>query len=209
MRRSKIGGLWATLRCRLLGRSDVAHWSDPIAFDAEWDERARVAAALIPRGASVVEFGAGLRQLEAFLDQSVSYIPSDIIDRGPGMLVLDLNARPLPSLSNVDTAVFCGVLEYIADVPAVMRWLSDWASLCIASYNCASSSPRTLYRVAEIAKRARSGWVNTFSERELCLQFAAAGFELVEQRTWYEAGDNEPIFVFRRKENQKATVPST
>lgn len=209
MRRSKVGGLWATLRCRLLGRSDVSHWSDPTAFDAEWDERARTAATLIPPGASVVEFGAGLRQLEKFLDQSISYIPSDLIDRGAGTLVLDLNAQPLPSLNNVDTAVFCGVLEYIADVPAVMRWLSEWASLCIASYNCAYSTPRTLYRAAEVAKRARSGWVNTFSERELCVEFAAAGFELVERHIWYEAGDDEPIFVFRRKASQKPPVPST
>jgi hypothetical protein len=199
MRRSRIGGLWSTLRCRLLRRSDVSHWSDPTAFDAEWDARARVAAALIPPGAGVVEFGAGLRQLERFLDQSISYIPSDLVDRGPGTLILDLNAQPLPSLSNGDTAVFCGVLEYIADVPAVIHWLSDWASLCIASYNCAYTSRGTLLRVAEVAKRARLGWVNTFTERELRVQFATAGFELVERRTWYETGDNEPVFVFRRR----------
>ncbi len=209
MRRSKIGGLWATLQSRLLGRSDVSHWSDPTAFDAGWDARARVAATLIPAGASVIEFGAGLRQLETFLDHSISYIPSDLIDRGPGTLLLDLNAHPLPTLSEVDTAVFCGVLEYIADVPTVVRWLSNWASFCIASYNCAYSSPGTLQRATEVAKRARSGWVNTFTERELCMQFAAAGFDFVERRTWYEAGDNEPILVFRRKGSQKGTLPST
>jgi hypothetical protein len=205
MTRSKIGGLLATLRCRLLGRSDVSHWSDPGSFDAGWDERGRLAAMLIPRGARVVEFGAGLRRLEAFLDPSIVYTPSDMVDRGAGTLVLDLNARPLPSLSNVDTAVFCGVLEYIADLPAVIRWLSQWASLCIASYSCAHASRGTLRRLTEVAKRARSGWVNTYDEREFCAQFAAAGFELVERRTWYEAGDHQPIFVFR---NLKGTVPS-
>lgn len=205
MKRSKIGGLWATLRCRLLGRSDVSHWSDPVSFDVEWDERARVAAALIPAGARVVEFGAGLRQLEAFLDPGVSsYIPSDLVDRGPGTLILDLNSRPLPSIENADTAVFCGVLEYLADVPEVVRWLSGWAGHCIVTYNCASSSPRTLDRVAEVARRARSGWVNTFSEPDLCEQFASAGYELVERRTWSEAGGNEPIFVFRL---QPAMIP--
>lgn len=207
MRRSKIGGLWATLRCRLLGRSDVSHWSDPISFDASWNDRARVAAGLIPPGANVVEFGAGLRQLEGFLDPGVSYTPSDIVDRGPGTLVLDLNSRPLPPLRNADTAVFCGVLEYIADVSAVTRWLSGWASMCIATYNCAHSSPRTPQRIAEVARRARSGWVNTFSEGELCALFAAAGFGLVERRTWTEAGDDEPIFVFRRMDDSETTPP--
>jgi hypothetical protein len=200
MRRSKIGGLWATLRCRLLGRSDVSHWSDPVSFDAEWDVRARAAAALIPPGANVVEFGAGLRQLEAFLGPDVSsYIPSDLVDRGPGTLILDLNARPLPSMNDADTAVFCGVLEYLAELPEVVRWLSAWATHCIVTYNCASSSPRTLDRVAEVARRARSGWVNTFSERDLCDEFESAGYTLIERRTWYEAGGNEPIFVFRHR----------
>jgi hypothetical protein len=207
MRRSKIGGLWATLRCRLLGRSDVSHWSDSVSFDASWTDRARVAAGLIPPGANVVEFGAGLRQLEGFLDESVSYIPSDIVDRGPGTLVLDLNSRPLQPMRNADTAVFCGVLEYLADLSAVTGWLSGWASLCIASYNCAHSSPRTPQRMAEVAKRARSGWVNTLSERELCALFSAAGFGLVERRTWTAAGDDEPIFVFRRMDGRGTTPP--
>jgi hypothetical protein len=207
MRRSKIEGLWATLRSRLLGRSDASHWSDPASFDVEWNERARLAAKLIPAGASVVEFGAGLRQLEAFLGQGISYTPSDIVDRGPGTLVLDLNVRPLPRLSNVDTAVFCGVLEYVTDLPTLVQWLSDWAALCVASYNCAFSSPRTASRIIEVARRARSGWVNTFDGRQFCGEFAAAGFELVERRIWYEGGDNEPIFVFRRKGSKTKTLP--
>jgi hypothetical protein len=209
VRRSKIGGLWATLRCRLLGRSDVAHWSDPISFDADWNERARVAAGLIPPHANVVEFGAGLRQLEAFLDESISYIPSDIVDRGPGTLVLDLNSRPLPELGEVDTAIFCGVLEYIADLPEVARWLSGWASLCIASYNCARSPAGTLQRMAEVARRARSGWVNTLSEAELTALFAAAGFDLVARHTWCEPGYDEPIFVFRRRKDHQTGAPPT
>jgi len=211
MRRSRIGGLWAALRSRFLRRSDVSHWSDPAAFDTEWDARARVAAALVPPGAAVLEFGAGLRQLEKFLGQGISYIPSDLVDRGPGTLVLDLNVQPLPPLSNADTAVFCGVLEYIVDVPALIRWLSGWASLCIASYNCAHSSPGTLPRAAEVARRARCGWVNTFTERELCAQFAEAGFELADRRSWYETGDSEPILVFRRSKSQRqrAATPST
>jgi hypothetical protein len=194
----KLARSWATLRCWLFGSSDVARWSDPRSFDAEWDERARVAAALIPSGANVVEFGAGLRQLERFLHGGVNYTPSDVVDRGPGSVVIDLNSRPLPSLGDADTAVFCGVLEYVADLPEVVHWLSGWAHVCIASYNCAATSSFSPFRIAEVAKRSRSGWVNTFDEKELCARFATAGFQLVERRVWYENGDLEPMFVFRR-----------
>ena len=203
MKNAKLARSWAALRCRLLGRSDVARWSDPLSFDAEWDARARVAAALIPPGACVIEFGAGLRQLEKHLDRTISYIPSDIVDRGPGTLILDLNAGSLPTLDGVDTCVFCGVLEYVVDVPRLVNWLSRWASLCVTSYNCARSSRRTLLRMSEVAKRGRSGWVNTFTERELCAQFANAGFEVVDRRLWDDTGEYEPILVFRKRGSQR------
>jgi hypothetical protein len=199
MKAAKLARSWSALQCRLFGRSDLPRWSDPLSFDADWDARAQLAAALIPREARVVEFGAGLRQLERYLAPTVSYIPSDIVDRGPGTLILDLNARPLPPLSGSDTCVFCGVLEYIVNIPDVVEWLSQWASLCIASYNCAVSSPGTLSRVAEVAKRARSGWVNTLTERDLSDQFAAVGFDLIDRRLWYDAGEQEPILVFGKR----------
>jgi len=199
MNHPKLARSWAALRCRVFGRSDVSRWSDPLSFDAEWDDRARVAATLVPQGARVIEFGAGLRRLERYLDRRIAYLPSDIVDRGPGTLILDLNARPLPHVQGFDTGVFCGVLEYVVDVPDVVAWLAQWASLCVASYNCAASPARTLARVAEVAKRSRSGWVNTLSEDELCRRFADAGFDLVGRRVWYTGGESEPILVFHRR----------
>ena len=75
-------------------------------------------AKLIPAGSNVIEFGAGRRQLEKFLPAGCTYTPSDLVDRGPGTIVCDLNRPPLPDLRHLrlKVAVFGGVLEYVADV---------------------------------------------------------------------------------------------
>jgi hypothetical protein len=195
---TKVARTWATLRCRLLGRADFARWADPESFETGWIGRTHLAVSLVPPGARIIEFGAGLRQMENLLPSGMAYVPSDVIDRGPGTRVIDLNARPLPPVDGMDTAVLCGVLEYVVDVPAVVSWLSQWATSCIASYNCAATARGTLSRVSESARRARSGWVNTWSETEIRAIFLNAGFTLVERRTWDGGGDYEPVFLFQR-----------
>src|SRR5438105_15076772 len=78
--------------------SDYGRWSNPENLERRWDLRTRQLAQLIPKDSTVVEFGAGRRQLELYLDPSCAYVPSDLTDRGPGTIVCDLNRRPLPAL---------------------------------------------------------------------------------------------------------------
>jgi hypothetical protein len=79
--------------------SDRERWADLRNHEVDWDERTRAIARLIPPGSHVIEFGAGRRQLESRLPEDCSYSASDLVDRGLGTLLCDLNRRPLPTSS--------------------------------------------------------------------------------------------------------------
>jgi len=151
----------------------------------------------------VIEFGAGRRQLEKFLDQSCTYVPSDLVDRGPGTIICDLNERPLPDLHalKADVAVFGGVLEYIRDLPGLVAWLSRQFRCCVASYAYARSSVGTPRRLLESVQRAYFGYMNTYSERELVALFQAHGLTCIRRDTW----NSQRLFLFER---QQARQPS-
>jgi hypothetical protein len=184
-----------------LGRTDVKRWENLGNYEVEWDERTRLIASLIPRNSRVIEFGAGRRQLEAMLDASCRYYLSDLVSRGPGTIVCDLNARPLPDLSDLrlDVAVFGGVLEYLSDLGSLPLWLARYVPVCIASYECAHSEPHTLSRMREVVRRAGIGWVNTYNERELKRLFERGDFYCEDQVIWKTESGDEPIFVFRKR----------
>src|SRR4051812_21836081 len=106
------------LRCRWFGKTDWGRWLDQTGFDSDWEERAKLIAGLVPKGTRIIDFGAGQRTLEKYLDPSCLYIPFDLVSRGSDTIVFDLNERPLPDLSFLDAevATFAGVVEYIRDV---------------------------------------------------------------------------------------------
>ena len=187
-----------TLRCRLFGKTDFARWIDTSNYDAEWEERIQLISRVVPKHTRVIEFGAGKRQLESYLDPTCTYFPSDLVARGGNTIVLDLNSRPLPDLSHLklDVAVFAGVLEYISDLDSVVLWLSRQVAMCIASYGCAHTRPRTIGRFTETIRRTAAGWINTFTEDALVRTFGTGGFILTETHDWRVRDSSERIFVF-------------
>ncbi len=188
-----------TLRTKLLGKPDLNRWEDLTNFDELWDERTQLIAGMIPAGSNVIEFGAGRRQLEKWLDKTCSYYPSDLVDRGPGTLVLDLNQRPSPDLTHLclDYAVFGGVLEYLQDLPATLTWLATQVPNCIVSYECAETSPGSLSRMKEHFRRLRYGWVNTFSAKELEEAFGQVGYKKTNAVSWHTKWGDEEIYHFQ------------
>ncbi len=184
----------------LVRRSDTAKWKN-YKFPPEWAMRSQRIAESVPCGACVFEFGAGTSGLRDYLHPSCTLISSDLIERSPGMLVVDLNRRPLPPISGEQprVAVFSGVLEYLSDVPCVLRWIAQYFELCVASYECAQPKPGVSGRVREIVGRVRYGWVNHYTQAELTARFAEVGFQLVKQSIW---GTDDPgqIFIFRRSQ---------
>src|SRR5580700_450041 len=120
----------ATLLRKALHKADKGRWMRADSFCPEWEERAKTIAGLVPKGARVIEFGAGLRRLQGYLDPSCTYVASDLTSRGQGTLVLDLEKRPLPvfSAEQFDLAIFAGVLEYVSDVPGVVSWICEYVT---------------------------------------------------------------------------------
>ena len=191
-----------SLYSRVFAKADRERWSDLANFETSWNERAQLMASLIPPRSRVLEFGAGRRQLAAMLDASCVYLPSDLVSRGPDTFVCDLNVRPLPALSPLrpDVAVFGGVLEYLADIPSLARWLAQQVALCLVSYECATTAPGTMARLRETSARYRNGWVNTYTEAELEALFVKSGFICQKKRTWSTESGDERIFVLHNRQ---------
>jgi len=132
-------------------------------------------ALLISEGSSVIEFGAGRLVLPSALPEGCSYTPSDLVDRGPGTIVCDLNGPALPDFGRYSTAVFSGVLEYVNDVPRLLGHLAKSVDAIVCSYAVTDLSPR---------ERLRKGWVNDYSRTQLMAIFASSGFECSHEHTW-------------------------
>jgi hypothetical protein len=188
-----------TLRCKWFAKADLGRWADTSKWE-DWEERTRIIARMISPNSRVIEFGAGKRLLERHLPIGSRYVPSDIVDRGHGTIILDLNARPLQDLRarKFDAAVFAGVLEYVVDLPTFVSWLARQVPACIASYNCANSAPRTLGRLHETYQRIGAGWTNCFSEAELVALFGREGFALERTTDQRATAGSERIFLFRQ-----------
>lgn len=179
---------------RLLNQSDYPRWTNLVNYEAWWDSRSEKIARLIPPTSRVIEFGAGRRQLEKFLDPTCTYIPSDLVERGPGTFVCDLNRRPLPGLShlNVDTAVFSGVLEYIQDLESLVEWLARHVSLCVVSYACVLPRKVTVQRFRDRLYRFYHGYMNSYEEEELVDLFRRSGFNCIARDPW----TSQRVFLF-------------
>lgn len=151
-------------------QSDTSRWATEASFEPYWLERNRILATHIPAGSSVLEFGAGMRELEKLLPARCRYTPSDLVDRGPGTLVCDLNRRPLPALPAHDLMVMSGVMEYVHDPADLLVQLRPVAPRLLLSYAAWDEQQSSL------AKRRELGFVNDFS--------AEAFFNLLTATGW-------------------------
>ncbi|MFG1930768.1 class I SAM-dependent methyltransferase [Mycobacterium sp. NPDC048908] len=178
-------------------KTDYDRWADPRSIYASWESRTEMAAALVPNHSRVIEFGAATRVLERFLDPSCTYTASDLVDRGPGTIVCDLNERPLPELGadSYDVAVIMGVLEYVRDVPSVLDWLTNHFPLCVLSYACTRTTGNRLRSRLETIGRLNHGWMNSYCADELRTLFDERGFVLQRDEPWKD----QRVFVFSQQ----------
>lgn len=181
----------------VLQKTDYRRWTNLRSLEQWWEARTETAAGFIPNGSRVIEFGAGRRSLGRYLDPSCTYAPSDIVDRGPGTIICDLNQRPLPDFGTdvYDVAVLMGVLEYVRDVPAVLDWLADMVPVVVLSYVCVTADRRSLRGMRDKASRLRVGWMNSYREEELRSLFRERGFVCLRDQTW----GNNRLFAFSRR----------
>lgn len=137
-------------------------------------------ATLVPKGSSVLEFGAGRMVLKDYLDATCKYTPSDSVDRGNCTFVCDLNSKTLPDFPKHDVAVFSGVLEYIHDIPRLLLHLSKYFDTVIVSYGS------TDY-VTDIQRRRAYGWVNDYTSQEFIAIFYRSGYDCSHLTHWASA----------------------
>jgi hypothetical protein len=181
---------------RLMRRSDYSRWGDPENLEKWWEERTQKMAALVPKSSRVIEFGAGSCRLRSWLDDTCEYIPSDIVARGPDTVICDLNRRPLPNLEylQADVALFAGVLEYLGDLDAVVKWLSGFVEWCIVSYDCVPPAVKLPGRLRERFRRQYYGYLSDYTEVQLVEVFHRWGFVNVRRDAW----TTQCIFVFTK-----------
>ncbi|WIM88710.1 class I SAM-dependent methyltransferase [Candidatus Mycobacterium wuenschmannii] len=177
-------------------KTDYGRWADSRNIFASWESRSQRAAALVPVDSRVIEFGAGNRIFERHLHESCTYTPSDIVERGTGTIVCDLNVRPLPALAidAYDVAVLMGVLEYMRDMPTVLDWLAELVPTIVLSYACARGGRYSPRRAAGSVGRLRAGWLNSYCEDEFRLMFSQRGFRGLHEEIWH----GQRLFVFSR-----------
>ena len=168
------------------GGSDYRRWRSPDSFSKDWDSRSSIIASLVPPDSAVIEFGAGRMALKDLLPSGCAYTPSDLIDRGGGTLVCDLNSKMLPPIPRHDVAVFGGVLEYVHDVPRLISHLSNSVEIIVASYAVTDSNQEN---------RRGNGWVNDLSSSDILALFEAAGFRMDCEDHW----GTQSIYRFRRQ----------
>lgn len=180
----------------LLVRSDNERWGNEANLEQWWETRTIKLAAFVPKGARVIEFGAGRCRLPLHLDPSCVYFASDLVPRIPGTIVCDLNKRPLPDLAHLqlDATFFAGVMEYIADLPALATWLGTQARLCVVSYDAVKAGRWTPARVAELSRRKYFGYMSDYEAPEFVQIFEAAGFRLVRSDRW----ETQTLYAFER-----------
>jgi hypothetical protein len=181
---------------KLRGRADYARWTDPGNLERWWDSRTQVLARLVPPQSRVIEFGAGRCQLRHYLPDGCTYVPSDLTMREPGTIVCDLNDRPLPDLRHVgaNVAVFGGVLEYMSDLPSLVRWLSVQTSTVVASYDNVKADAGTVSHFVELLRRRNFGYMNSHTLEQLTMIFAIAGFRRIHTEQW----QTQTILVLER-----------
>ena len=183
---------------KLLKKSDMDHWRDPRALLPEWESRTRVLATFIQPESSVLEFGAGTMNLRRYLPPDCQYTPSDLVNRGPGTIVCDLNGPRLPDLGRHDVVFFGGVLEYVYDLDRLFARLGNVAAELVLSY-----APTDLAGQNNLLRRRGNGWVSDLSSTQLEQMLGSHGFRLAEKRSW---NGNQILYRFKHATSRETST---
>lgn len=168
--------------------SNKSRWENENNLLTSWDERTRIIASRIPNNVRVLEFGAGRLYLKSLLNETINYTSSDIVPRETSTIVCDLNKSPYPDLDFYDYIIFSGVLEYIYNIQKLVKYLSRYCNVIIASY--------AVNDLNKDIKRIDHGWVNDYSTSDIKEIFKNCNFYCTEQIIW----ESQIIFIFSKNE---------
>lgn len=164
-----------TIALRKREESDLDRWKNSRALDASWNERTYIMASFIKPGSKIIEFGAGNMSLKTRLPKGCVYQASDIISRHPGIIECDLNKGIHIDLSEYDTAIFSGVLEYVYNIENVVAQITGNIENIVLSYACSDISN---------APRLDRGWLSDYTKAELEDIFKLYDYEVLDYKEW-------------------------
>ena len=147
--------------------TDVKRWAAFENLATHWDARAAMAADWIPAGSRVLDVGCGAMALGGLLKPGCSYFPADVVERGPGAFVADLNALEFPP-GQYDWVSFLGVLEYVHDLAWPLERAREAAPKLLVTY-CTHVG-------GDVAPRRGMGWVNDLTRAGFERALAGAGW---------------------------------
>lgn len=154
-------------------------WADINNIHKTWESRMNLIVKHIENANSVLEFGAARLYLKTLLPSKVKYTNSDLYKRDKNTIVCDLNKPPYPKFDYNDYIIFSGVLEYVNDVPFLLRVLSENTSNIIFSYSVTDYSQNSNYEY-----RQRSQWVNNYTIRDLAEIAKKINFQFEHTNDW-------------------------
>lgn len=175
----------STKKLRIEKRTDYLRWKQQNQLFEDWNERTSILASMIPSNSKVIEFGAGNMALKSLLPLGCEYTPSDIVQRNPDFVECDLNEPITFDISNFDTAVFSGVLEYVYDIDMVFKQFPKHLKYVMLSYSCKDISS---------ANRLENGWLSDYSKIELEKIFTKYNYQILNYSEWRK----QSIFQLRR-----------
>ncbi len=149
--------------------TDAARWADFDALAEGAAARADLAAAYVTPGHHVLDLGAGTMALRNALPPECRYQPADLLPYAKDTLVVDLNQGAFPA-GSWDSIAALELLEYIHDVPALLRRCRQQAARLVLLYN--------LFEGEAPATRRGKGWFNDFSREELLTLLKDAGWRV-------------------------------
>jgi FkbM family methyltransferase len=158
--------------------------------------RAGLAAQHLPRGGSVLDLGCGLMFLRDHLGPNSTYIPLDLMARGPRCLVADLNQGHYPK-GRVDAVAMLHLLEYIHDPKALLSWARTVTGRLVLSYV-------PVERLGGNERRA-AGFFNDLTVHALAGLLAECGWTQVTR----DAVAGEVFFVCQAPPPEPAEAPES
>ena len=145
---------------------------------------------LIPPGTRVIEFGAGQRRLQGYLDQGCTYVA--LGSRGAGARHLRVRSES-PAATRPGGACAptwpCSpeCSSNIRDVPSLVEWLSERVTCCVASYALTERTGLVSALTVGVRPaywRTYHGYMNSYSEPDLLALFARSRFACLRTYNW-------------------------
>ena len=164
-----------TIKLRQQKKSDIDRWSNKNELLENWNERTAILGDKISERASVIEFGAGNLALKNYLPKNCTYQASDLISRNDNILACDLNKDIEIDLSEYNTVVFSGVLEYVYDIEKIFQQFPETITTVILSYACSNISS---------APRLKLGWLSDYTKEELESIFKSNNYLVEDYSEW-------------------------